>query len=319
MASALAGGDDYELLFTVRPRHRGRLRGARRRIGDLPITRIGVVTRSPSWSCATPSGGSGTAAPGSNTSGSSLAQSRQLLLRRPWRSRSRPSRRRAALSRPCSPRSIVVVGAYETRMLDSGYTAWLEMVRSEDETPAPGAHLVFDATAYCKGSTTAAGVNVRRGIAAADPKLLPVGTVVTLATGDPDYNGVYTIMDTGPKVQGRQLDLYLWSCNEALAFGRRRIEVTVLRLGWDPRASSPSLIDRLFRRREVARRARRVTRREARERGHASAAPSGTRRRQRRFRGRRHTARHAGARARQSAWSPTRLGRRLLRTAPPAR
>jgi thiamine-monophosphate kinase len=47
LASALSGGDDYELLFTVRPRHRGRLRGARRRIGDLPITRIGVVTRGP--------------------------------------------------------------------------------------------------------------------------------------------------------------------------------------------------------------------------------------------------------------------------------
>ena len=45
LATALGGGDDYELLFTVRPRHRGRLRGARRRIGDLPITRIGVVTR----------------------------------------------------------------------------------------------------------------------------------------------------------------------------------------------------------------------------------------------------------------------------------
>ena len=45
LAAALVGGDDYELLFTVRPRHRGRLRGARRRIGDLPITRIGVVTR----------------------------------------------------------------------------------------------------------------------------------------------------------------------------------------------------------------------------------------------------------------------------------
>jgi 3D (Asp-Asp-Asp) domain-containing protein len=149
---------------------------------------------------------------------------------------------------------IIAAAAYETRMLDSGYTAWLEMISSEDEAPAPGAHLVFDATAYCKGTTTAAGVNVRRGIAAADPKLLPVGSVVTLATGDPEYNGVYTIMDTGPKVQGRHLDLYIWNCNEALTFGRRRIEVTVLRLGWDPRASSPSLIDRLFRRREIARR-----------------------------------------------------------------
>jgi 3D (Asp-Asp-Asp) domain-containing protein len=150
---------------------------------------------------------------------------------------------------------IVAAWAYETRMLDSGYGAWLDMISTEDETPAPGSHLVFDATAYCKGSTTAAGINVRRGIAAADPQLLPVGTVVTLATGNPDYSGVYTIMDTGPKVQGRHLDLYIWSCTEALQFGRRPIEVTVLRLGWDPRASSPSLIDRLFRRREIARRA----------------------------------------------------------------
>jgi 3D (Asp-Asp-Asp) domain-containing protein len=150
---------------------------------------------------------------------------------------------------------VVAVSVYEIRMLDSGYGAWLNMLGDENEKPGPGSHLAFDATAYCKGSTTAAGVNVRRGIAAADPKLLPVGSVVTLATGDPEYNGVYTIMDTGPKVQGRILDLYIWSCHEALKFGRRRIEVTVLRLGWDPRASSPSLIDRLFRRREVARRA----------------------------------------------------------------
>ena len=150
---------------------------------------------------------------------------------------------------------VVAVSVYETRMLDSGYGAWLNMLGDEDGPPGPGSHLAFDATAYCKGSTTAAGVNVRRGIAAADPLLLPVGTVVTLATGDPEYNGVYTIMDTGPKVQGRHLDLYIWSCGEALKFGRRRIEVTVLRLGWDPRASSPSLIDRLFRRREIARRA----------------------------------------------------------------
>jgi thiamine-monophosphate kinase len=42
---ALAGGDDYELLFTVRPVHRGRLRAVARLAGDVPITRIGVVTK----------------------------------------------------------------------------------------------------------------------------------------------------------------------------------------------------------------------------------------------------------------------------------
>ena len=42
---AMTAGDDYELLFTSRPSQRGRLRGVRRQTGDLPITRIGVVTR----------------------------------------------------------------------------------------------------------------------------------------------------------------------------------------------------------------------------------------------------------------------------------
>jgi thiamine-monophosphate kinase len=42
---ALSGGDDYELVFTVRPSHRGRLRGVRQRLGTLPVTRIGVVTK----------------------------------------------------------------------------------------------------------------------------------------------------------------------------------------------------------------------------------------------------------------------------------
>ena len=47
VAAALSGGDDYELVFTVRPKHAGRLRGATKRCGDLPITRIGVITADP--------------------------------------------------------------------------------------------------------------------------------------------------------------------------------------------------------------------------------------------------------------------------------
>jgi 3D (Asp-Asp-Asp) domain-containing protein len=120
--------------------------------------------------------------------------------------------------------------------------------------PAAGARLEFTATAYCKGTTTASGVGVRSGIAASDPSILPVGSVVNISTHNAKYNGVYTIMDTGPRVQGRALDLYMWSCHEALAFGRRLVELRVLRLGWNPSASAPSFIDRLFRRREATRR-----------------------------------------------------------------
>lgn len=119
--------------------------------------------------------------------------------------------------------------------------------------PVPGARLDFSATAYCKGTTTASGAEVRTGIAAADDSILPVGSVVNVSTDNTRYNGVYTIMDTGPRVQGRVLDLYMWSCKEALRFGRKPIQVTVLRLGWNPQASTPSLIARLFYRRERAR------------------------------------------------------------------
>ena len=57
-------------------------------------------------------------------------------------------------------------------------------------------------------------------------------------------------MDTGPKVQGRHVDVYLWSCHEALQVGRRPMRLTVVRLGWNPQASRPGLIDRLFKARE---------------------------------------------------------------------
>jgi 3D (Asp-Asp-Asp) domain-containing protein len=140
---------------------------------------------------------------------------------------------------------------YEATVLDSRFAGRQELSESTATAP-PGARLRFSATAYCKGTTTASGVNVRSGIAASDPDLLPVGSVVQIGRLGEKYDGVYTVMDTGPKVQGRHLDLYMWSCYEALEFGRRPAEVTVLRLGWSPRTSKPGLIDRLFHQRESA-------------------------------------------------------------------
>ncbi len=139
---------------------------------------------------------------------------------------------------------------YEVTFLDSHYASRQAELRETTAAPAPGVKLQFTATAYCKGTTTASGVNVRTGIAAADPDLLPVGSVIQVDRLD-GYNGIYTIMDTGPAVQGRHIDIYMWSCNEALALGRRPAGLTVLRLGWNPRASTPRLVDRLFRQREA--------------------------------------------------------------------
>ena len=147
--------------------------------------------------------------------------------------------------------AVAFASLYQVTTLDSrNATRQLEW-RGSTAAPSPGARLRFSVTAYCKGTTTASGVNVRTGIAASDPDLLPVGSVVQIEKLSDRYNGIYTIMDTGPAVQGRELDIYMWSCNEALELGRRDAAVTVVRLGWNPRASAPRLIDRLFRQREA--------------------------------------------------------------------
>ena len=45
VAAALQGGDDYELLFTARPSHAGRLRSVTTEAGAVAITKIGKVTK----------------------------------------------------------------------------------------------------------------------------------------------------------------------------------------------------------------------------------------------------------------------------------
>ena len=142
----------------------------------------------------------------------------------------------------------LVLAVFTTRTRDS-----TEEVFDAEGRPRLGTAIRFDATAYCKGETSAAGVGIRHGIAAADPTLLPLGSVVQVETTDGRYSGVWTVLDTGPEIQGRELDLYLWNCNEAVAFGRQSIRVTILRLGWDPAQSAPGPVEQLFRRRERAR------------------------------------------------------------------
>jgi len=167
-----------------------------------------------------------------------------------------------SLRRKLAATVVVALGLvffYETTAIDSQYAARLfrQEAKAGDGVQAKTVAAVerrdplrFTATAYCKGHTTASGVAVRTGIAAADPDLLPVGSVIQIDNTLEQYRGIWTIMDTGPKVHGRHVDLYVWSCHEALSFGRRPIQLSVLRLGWSPRHSTPSLIKRLFQQNE---------------------------------------------------------------------
>ncbi len=84
----------------------------------------------------------------------------------------------------------------------------------------------FTATAYCLRGRTATGAGVRRGIVAADRRVLPMGTRINLGAGA--YSGNYLVADTGGAVKGRKLDIWMASCAEARRFGRRKVSVSVL-------------------------------------------------------------------------------------------
>ena len=84
----------------------------------------------------------------------------------------------------------------------------------------------FSATAYCLKGRTASGSGVKRGIVAADPRVLPLSTRIAVNAGS--YSGNYLVADTGGAVKGRKLDIWVPSCSEAIRFGRRSVTVAVV-------------------------------------------------------------------------------------------
>jgi len=83
----------------------------------------------------------------------------------------------------------------------------------------------FTVTAYCLRGKTAMGHGVRKGIIAADPRVLPLGSRISI---DGSYGGTYLVSDTGGKIKGKRLDIWMASCAEARRFGRRSVSVTYL-------------------------------------------------------------------------------------------
>ena len=95
--------------------------------------------------------------------------------------------------------------------------------------PPRGRVMRMNATAYCQHGTTSDGVRTRRGIVAADPRVLPMGTVVRIVGPGRGYAGTYRVADRGSAVKGRDVDIFMPSCREAARFGRRHVDVRVLR------------------------------------------------------------------------------------------
>jgi len=88
-----------------------------------------------------------------------------------------------------------------------------------------GQLLRMTATAYCRGGRTASGVRARDGVVAADPRVIPIGSVVRISSRDRTRWGVFRAMDVGGRIRGRRVDIYTPNCSTARRFGRRAVWV----------------------------------------------------------------------------------------------
>ncbi len=96
--------------------------------------------------------------------------------------------------------------------------------------PRPHLDGTYIATAYAQHGITASGEYVHRHVVAADPSILPIGTRVKIKHAG-RYSGEYVVMDTGDKIEGRRLDIYMPSAAVCKKFGVKRVRVKVIELG----------------------------------------------------------------------------------------
>lgn len=90
----------------------------------------------------------------------------------------------------------------------------------------------FVATAYSVEGTGASGKWSHPGTVAADRSVLPFNSRIRVY-GAGAYSGDYTVEDTGARIDGRHIDIYMPSHAEAKKFGRQRVKVVILKYGDD--------------------------------------------------------------------------------------
>jgi 3D (Asp-Asp-Asp) domain-containing protein len=88
----------------------------------------------------------------------------------------------------------------------------------------------FEATADSVEGITAKGTLTHDGIVAADPAVLPLGSVIQVSGAGP-YSGTYVVTDTGSKVAGRKIDIFLPGVGEARQFGKKMVTVRIASRG----------------------------------------------------------------------------------------
>lgn len=138
-----------------------------------------------------------------------------------------------ALAQTNNQESVIATPALANSASSGVKTAIPETVSGEAKGINKGSGLSqsisYVATAYSLRGRTASGKYVSKGLIAADPRILPLGSRVHLEAGA--YSGEYLVADTGGIIRGRKIDIWTPSTREAMRFGRRKVKLTVLSYG----------------------------------------------------------------------------------------
>ncbi len=86
--------------------------------------------------------------------------------------------------------------------------------------------LVVGATAYCNDPITFTGVKPQVGrTIAVDPNVIPLGSRVYI----PEFNQVFIAEDTGGKIKGNRIDIYMKDYDTCMEWGIRDITIYILK------------------------------------------------------------------------------------------
>jgi 3D (Asp-Asp-Asp) domain-containing protein len=176
------------------------------------------------WASSTPSRGTGLLADAFRDPGASAALAMAL-----------PAQEPPVPQQPATPQT--PLDSLDRRFAEPAAPLVTEAMIRERETRAAASAfpvtrtLSLSSTMYCLKGEMRTGVRTRDGMAAGDPRVLPLGSVVRVSWPDGRPIGIFVIMDTGGAIRGNDIDLYVDSCAEARRWGRHQVVAEVLDIG----------------------------------------------------------------------------------------
>jgi len=128
----------------------------------------------------------------------------------------------------------VSVGSSKTGWSNSRYLTSSTSLRAMSDSEGPRT-FVAKMTAYADGvggvpmgARTYSGTRTRWGVVAVDPKVVPIGSLLTIE----GYEGTtFVAEDTGGGIKGEAIDIWLPDPKEAKTYGTQYRRVTIIREG----------------------------------------------------------------------------------------